>query len=67
MSSQFQYSQQRVEVCVTRECGLLWLGMDGIIVMLVCCVVNWDTLISVSKYKINKYILKSIIQGLLQL
>ena len=45
-------------------CGL---GMDGIIVMLVCCVVNWDTLISVSKYKINKYILKSIIQGLLQL
>ena len=33
--------------CVIRECGQLWMGTTGIIMMLVCCVVNWDMMISV--------------------
>ena len=33
--------------CVIRECGQLWMGTAGIIMMLVCCVVNWDMMISV--------------------
>ena len=59
--------------CVIRECGLLWMGTGttGIIEMLVCCVVNWDMMISVrivySKERRQKFFIKTIMQGLLPL
>ena len=42
--------------CVIRECGQLWMGTAGIIMMLVCCVVNWDMMISVCETCILDYI-----------
>ena len=57
--------------CVIRECGQLWMGPAGIIMMLVCCVVNWDMMISVrivySKERRQKFFIKTIMQGLLPL
>ena len=58
--------------CAIRECGQLWMDTTGIIMMLVCCVVNWDMMISVriinKDYRSKFYIdTQHTIQGLLPL